>query len=253
MSTDSSVAQQAIELLNRAPGPSPWYPHQFGAPIDTQWGRASWVSSDGDLYASGKIVLEAPGGALLVLGMYNWVMPLGKRLVLWQQDYRQQGPTAPVKIIVLDVDLLEPIADLPTAVASVPARGGYYIPCDKAIVARTELQTTQAQTLLNHVFPSTLQELSELLILVDSSSIQEKVDALHMNRGLLIAYPARRVFEIVPQDWYNKGRWDFGYQWPTRVARDPSSSRIVGDGIRMGVFRLDEKNRNVEEWLVRRV
>ncbi len=55
---------------------------------------------------------------------------------------------------------------------------------------------------------------------------------------------------MVPQDWYNEGRYDFGYQWVTRVARLPNGGAIVGEGIRLGVFRLNGSNRWIAEWLV---
>ena len=54
--------------------------------------------------------------------------------------------------------------------------------------------------------------------------------------------------EIFPQDWFNQGDYDFGYQWITRVARRSDGS-IVGDGIRLGKFELDETFRQVKTWM----
>ena len=55
--------------------------------------------------------------------------------------------------------------------------------------------------------------------------------------------------EVIPQDWFNNGQYDFGYQWITRVGRDSKTKRIFGEGIRLGFFRLDETGRNIEKWL----
>ena len=44
---------------------------------------------------------------------------------------------------------------------------------------------------------------------------------------------------------FNRGDFDFGYQWITRVARDPKSRHIVGDGIRITPFRLDASGRKL--------
>lgn len=57
----------------------------------------------------------------------------------------------------------------------------------------------------------------------------------------------KRRVEIFPQDWFNLGNYDFGYQWITRVARQKDGS-IVGDGIRLGTFELDATNRQVKKW-----
>jgi hypothetical protein len=61
------------------------------------------------------------------------------------------------------------------------------------------------------------------------------------------AWKKRRV-EVFPQDWFNTGDYDFGYQWITRVGRREDGT-IVGDGIRLGSFELDESNRRVKTWL----
>jgi hypothetical protein len=56
--------------------------------------------------------------------------------------------------------------------------------------------------------------------------------------------------EVLPQDWFNQGNYDFGYQWIIRVARRTDGT-IVGDGIRLGSFELDETNRRVKNWVTR--
>ncbi|MBI5301277.1 MAG: hypothetical protein HY868_04000 [Chloroflexi bacterium] len=55
----------------------------------------------------------------------------------------------------------------------------------------------------------------------------------------------KQIVEVYPQDWFNKGDYDFGYQWITRVARD-EDGKIIGDGIRLDRFRLDASGRNIE-------
>jgi len=71
--------------------------------------------------------------------------------------------------------------------------------------------------------------------------------------------PARAIFafdwnshlvQVFPQDWFNSGDYDFGYQWITRAWRR-SDGAIMGEGIRLGSFELDRTNRQVKTWLVR--
>ena len=57
-----------------------------------------------------------------------------------------------------------------------------------------------------------------------------------------------RQVEVFPQDWFNDGSYDFGYQWITRVNRRVDGS-IAGDGIRLGTFELDATNRMIKRWL----
>jgi hypothetical protein len=52
---------------------------------------------------------------------------------------------------------------------------------------------------------------------------------------------------VPPQDWFNSGDFDFGYQWITKVVRDSNSGKIVGTGIRLKNFILDESGRQIEK------
>jgi hypothetical protein len=54
---------------------------------------------------------------------------------------------------------------------------------------------------------------------------------------------------VLPQKWFNGGKYDFGYQWITRVQRDPRTGQIVGEGIRLGNFLLDRSGTEIQEWL----
>src|SRR5262249_7000796 len=61
--------------------------------------------------------------------------------------------------------------------------------------------------------------------------------------------PSMGAVDVYPQIWFTADKYDVGYQWITRVARDPRSARIVGDGLRIGRFVLDENCGNVAAWL----
>jgi len=61
--------------------------------------------------------------------------------------------------------------------------------------------------------------------------------------------PHENVINVYPQNWFNRGAYDFGYQWVTRVARDPSTGKIIGDGIRIRPFVLDDTFENIAAWL----
>ncbi len=56
----------------------------------------------------------------------------------------------------------------------------------------------------------------------------------------------RNLVSVFPQDWWNRADLDFGYQWVTRVARDPKTGKIVGEGIRIQPFVLDSSCRELE-------
>lgn len=65
----------------------------------------------------------------------------------------------------------------------------------------------------------------------------------------MVFKPKQDLVFIYPQDWFNKADYDFGYEWITRVARDPKSGYIRGEGIRISDFILDDSNRQVKKYL----
>jgi hypothetical protein len=67
--------------------------------------------------------------------------------------------------------------------------------------------------------------------------------------ALFVFYPHAGLVEVLPQKWFTAAQYDLGYQWITRAARDPESHRIVGDGIRIGSFLLEEDGCRLERWL----
>ena len=94
------------------------------------------------------------------------------------------------------------------------------------------------------VFPEPLRNIEELLILCHSSGVEESPSGEHSDLALLVAHPADGAYELFPQDWFNSAGLDYLYQWVTRVARDPRTRRIHGEGIRIRSFVLDDTLRN---------
>jgi len=60
---------------------------------------------------------------------------------------------------------------------------------------------------------------------------------------------AKRTILVLPQRWWNETDVDFGYQWITRVSREPLSGLIVGDGIRIRSIVPDDSGLTVGHWL----
>ena len=95
-----------------------------------------------------------------------------------------------------------------------------------------------------------MHEIDELLVLADSTANLAARDYwMQMHLTIWIIRPRDRTVDVVPQDWFNQGNYDFAYQGVRRVARDSNSGRIVGEGVRLDAFVLDESNRRVAKWL----
>jgi hypothetical protein len=93
--------------------------------------------------------------------------------------------------------------------------------------------------------PHDWSRFEETLALAD----HDDANGFHRMARAVFAFDwTKRQVEVFPQDWFNTGDYDFDYQWITRVARC-ADGRIIGDGIRLGSFELDNTNRRIRKWL----
>jgi len=58
--------------------------------------------------------------------------------------------------------------------------------------------------------------------------------------SIYVWHPASGMIDVLPQKWFREEDIDPGYHWITRVARDPQTGHIVGGGIRILGFELDD-------------
>jgi hypothetical protein len=93
--------------------------------------------------------------------------------------------------------------------------------------------------------PPDLRDLDELLLLGPYPAASNDDAAC----AVLVLRPRAGELTVLPQTWYTANKCDVGYQWITRVARDPATGRIVGSGIRVPNFELTEDGMRVERWL----
>jgi hypothetical protein len=185
--------------------------------------------------------LVSPEGENLVVlgfGCYVQQLPSGK-VILWHHergdavDAKLMNPC--IRFVAFDPTLLRPIPDLKTACESLDARhDDVYLP--SGVVAETRVSAVLPAGSYNHVFPDVMREAAELLVLA-----VPELDQL----ALYVIHPAQGRIEVYPQDWFNQAKLDYGYQWVTRVAREPTTGRIQGEGFRLDPFILDTTYRRL--------
>ena len=224
-------------LIDNAPGPSPWY--LSGRMLHS---GLRWEDAGKEAPLIGKMVLKTHDDKILmVLDLYCYTLELkSNKLLIW---YEQLAKTAfesgLVHFHVIELDKLEPIEDVTLACKSINRL--YYKGGDAIIFKFKSLNEGKHQIDLS----ASIKELDELLILAHTKSGNIKQENLAIYRLL----PNENLVEVLPQDWFNAGNFDYGYQWVTRVVRNDTTQKICGDGIRMGSFILDPTNRQVERWL----
>lgn len=247
--TISEENRRMHEALSSVPGPSPWYLYKMGPKIQTKYGVTQWLSAGDEPKTSGKFILKGGDNNLAVFNFYNYIRPLKDPLLLiWNQSYSEKSPTFPVNLFIFDCDSLQPFSNLDEIYEQMTKEKTsiYHL---GGLKDKVEIVTTQIEGKFELDFPDVLKEtVDELLILAHSSGIGEW-GYKGNNLCIISVRPKTGTYEFYPQDWFNNGSYDFGYQWVTHVARDPKTQKICGDGIRIRSFVLDKTNRKIERYL----
>lgn len=220
--------------LEDAPGPSPWFLLPEVRPVT----GFVWQSAGDTALSSGKTLLVGADGPVAIFNFYNYVMPLDDcSLLVWHQKWTEAPPTEPVRLLIIRPDRLPPLgSDVDTLLEQMNRDTPLLTHGETC--AELALCTDNATGEIRVEFPKQLRSVGELLILCHSSGI-EMPGPGGSNLALLVARPGKSTYRLYPQDWFNAGGLDYGYQWVTRVARHPLTRRIHGDGIRIGPFVLD--------------
>jgi hypothetical protein len=224
-------------LFDGVPGPTPWYSRP-GAPAVEGF---HWEN------ANGKTLLVGNIGVVAVLNAYNYVMRLdSSTLLIWNQRREADDQhTPPVHLMVVRPALLPSFGDNLQAEISRMDRAKTRLTLSEPPDVSMYLKTDLTDEDISADFPKEIQMVDELLILCDSSAIAPREGGINANLALLVAKPRQSTYQLYPQDWFNSSDLDFGYQWITRVAREPQTGRVHGEGFRLKPFELDESLRQL--------
>ena len=227
-----------------APGPSPWYLRAPWARIVTSAGACTWKTYD-DATLSGLSQLALPSGeTILLVDFYCYLQPLSNDLLLiWHEAAKR------IVFTILDLPALQILED-GQEIAAEMKRRKETLRFKGGNPALYEFVTAVEEG--DHAIapPQAFRDLPEVLALADFAPDAVASNYFDRMRRAIFAFDFRsgRV-KVMPQKWFNDGRFDFGYQWITRVQRDPETGRIIGEGIRLGTFRLDASGTAIESWL----
>lgn len=228
-------------VIDNAPGPSPWY-LRTGKPAVPGF---AWGGAGDSSQIAGATVLSGRDGVVLILDFHNYVLPIDpETLLVWHQRHVETGPSEPVMLRIFRLADLRPLeGDLEELCGSMRRFGAPFMASGSPL-CEFPIPTTVTGRLMRLKFPDQLRHIEELLILCHSSAVEASPTWELNNLALLVARPSAGTYELFPQDWFNSANLDYSYQWVTRVARDPQTGRIHGDGIRISPFVLDDTLRN---------
>ena len=219
-------------VLRDVVGPAPWYWKTF--PLLSSSDGRSWTwqlhGFKGPHASSVTLGLAGPQHEpRLAVAMY--VRPFAIRmslLGLWFENRKSER----LELVCVELDRLQ-VSSVEALTAQLHSKQSLFY-AGGAPVWTIHIPTGLSEGLHEIQFPKELAEVNELLLVADRPSAST-TDA---SCQIIEVHPSRGTVRLYPQRWFTAAKFDIGYQWITRVARDPETGRIVGDGIRISPFEL---------------
>jgi hypothetical protein len=165
----------------------------------------------------------------------------GRALMWWDEGDKNSRH---ITFSAFRFDELPPISDPAVAAARMKADDSKSTPIAAAVTRSFECFLEAGKHPIEA--PPEWSDFEETLVLSDHAPGGSPSGEAH--RALFAFDWIGGQVTVHPLDWFNKGNYDFGYQWVARIARTESNT-FVGEGIRMGMFELDESGREVKRWL----
>jgi hypothetical protein len=188
---------------------------------------------------------QEPNRTVLALNTYCRPFPVGSsRLGIWcPESPAVQLGNPYIRVLCFDPEQLEPfhLED----VAGWFKQSNERIYSATAPLAEFEISSALAGGTHPIAVPAEFHEVEEVLM-ISSYPTSAKNDPAC---AIFIVYPHSGLVEVLPQKWYTANQFGIGYQWITRVARDPVTQRLIGGGIRMKNFELTEDGRDLARWI----
>ncbi|HWR13400.1 MAG TPA: hypothetical protein VN577_01125 [Terriglobales bacterium] len=226
-----------LQLIGKFTGPAPWYLQSFPEVKGCEWihhGNSGPLAHLVTLNELGR-----KNDPLLALNIYctPFLLPDGK-LGIWHPDGRKT-----IRLLAFDLAQLKhfPLEEI----AGWFGNSGDSVYSVVAPLADFEFNTDQSEGTHPITVPAEFSSLEELAMTVNV----RRDTGQEPSCAIFILYAHAGLLEVLPQHWFTDTKTDTGYQWITRVGRDPVTHRLIGDGIRISPFCLTEDGKNLETLL----
>lgn len=240
------------EIISSVPGPSPWYSRPNNSKlVSGKYGLLKWKEAGEKRPLGGKTLLITPNGdTLMIFDYYCYVLVLRNSMFLFWYSWDKQRKTMltsvnSIHFIIFDAENLQPLKKVTNLCEEMDRNNQVLLYSGREVDSFEIPKHLEPFAVHSIEVPNELKTVEEVLILAESTAVKDSKVSL----ALYILKPKENTVTVIPQDWFNKGDFDFGYEWPTRVARDPITHKIFGEGIRIGNFVLDESGQVFEGWL----
>ena len=249
---------EVLKFLEDTPGPSPWYLISHGPVFQDK--KTEWLDAARSLNPVksflfkkkliGKTFLKIDSVLKMIFDFQCYVKKISDTTFLvWyeQNDSNTNNPDTKIIINLFNIKKIRPIKLIYSPLNKMNLINKIYFSGESS--GKIEIDKNFREGTCKLQVPDIMKNLDELLIYAHSTGDGLISNGFNQsNIALYIINFKNQTLEIVLQDWFNFGPFDFMYQAPSRVRRNEYTKEIYGDGIRISPFLLDETNKKIAKW-----
>jgi len=231
------------QLLNMAIAPAPWYWKTFPKIVGKSGTQYAWRLKQQSGLNPCLAEENRPDSCRLILKTYTRVFSVPPYyFAVWSQT------DGTFHIDLFDPDGL-PEFNVKEAFADPDESEAPYL-ANGSPLESVSFSKALKEGVHNIRFSPLFKSVEKPLLAVDS---WDDGMACHRDENAIYAIyeldPRKDSVRVDPQKWFVGKHFDIGYEWITRVIRVPGTDTIIGDGIRIGAFKLAEDRQHMKRWL----
>lgn len=235
------ASDKRLALLQHSTGPSPWHWKTFPVVHSASGETLVWTHHGNDGELAYLVTLgreQEPSKPRLALNTFCVPFSIPpNRLGIWCPE--------PGALRILCFDPAQLAAFSFAEIVGWFKQSNDKIYAATAPLAELELSTRLPEGTHKLDVPEEFHALDELL-LISSRPAKANDDAA---ANIYVLHPQAGLVQVLPQRWFTPEKYEVGRHWIARVARDPQSNRLIGEGIRMGTFELADDGCQLAEWI----
>lgn len=244
--TESKDQQNGrANLMDNAPFLSPWY-LQEDKPILNKDDKQLNFKSESETIT----LNDNQKNCLGVIEIYSYILPSedNQSFLIWNRSLEKVIGLQTITIKYYETNKLTAIENKSKKIFEIKKEKlPYYFNTEPT--AEFSFKFNPNETEMKIEFPEEFKKFKHCLLITELENLyynpnpnnfwhNTTILELNLEHGFVYNYP---------QDWFNKGNGDFGYQWITRAIRNPRTNLIEGQGIRISDFILDNTNRQLKK------
>jgi hypothetical protein len=236
-------------LFDNAPYLCPWYFNETNPKLTKhneplKW---KWIEKIGEEYVGVSTLVDQRGRCFGIVKTYTYLLPgpTNDEFLAWSRTSSKPSGSPEIKMSLYATDMLQPIENSEELVLKYKDSKVDFFYFNGEPKTTIPIALKPEVEYIHYEFPAEFKSFPDFCAVVDVPELYKDGNEKLNNTAILLLKPNEKKIYVYPQDWFNKSDADFGYQWITRAAINPSSGLLHGQGIRISDFILDKTGRQI--------